>query len=151
MKEIFFKSNKNFIPLVKKIAPILKKYEELHVVCTGHPFNEEENKLFEDLGFSDRFVCQWIADDATMYNLYHHAVCFVYPSEYEGFGIPIIEAINCGVPVIAATGSCLEEAGGPDCQYVNPDDESALAQAIEHIIDKPENQNQRRDSIAKSK
>ena len=66
--------------------------------------------------------------------IYHLAKVFIYPSRYEGFGIPIIEAIHCGVPVVAATGSCLEEAGGPDCLYVNPDDEKALAQAIETFL-----------------
>ena len=55
---------------------------------------------------------------------------------YEGFGIPIIEAIQSGLPVVAATGSCLEEAGGPDCLYVGPDDvdgnAAAILSAIEH-------------------
>ena len=50
------------------------------------------------------------------------AEVFVYPSRYEGFGIPIIEAVGCSLPVVACTGSCLEEAGGPDCLYVDPMD-----------------------------
>ena len=62
--------------------------------------------------------------------IYQQAECFVYPSRYEGFGIPIIEAIQSGLPVVACTGSCLEEAGGPNSLYVHPDDEEALAQAI---------------------
>ena len=62
---------------------------------------------------------------------YAQAEVFVYPSRYEGFGIPIVEAISCGLPVVACTGSCLEEAGGPDCLYVSPDDERAMAEAIQ--------------------
>ena len=59
---------------------------------------------------------------------------FVYPSVYEGFGIPIIEAISCGLPVVACTGSCLEEAGGPDCYYVQPGDVEGMADAIRHSL-----------------
>ena len=59
---------------------------------------------------------------------------FVYPSVYEGFGIPIIEALNSKIPVIAATGSCLEEAGGPDSIYVNPSDENELAFQINRVL-----------------
>lgn len=62
--------------------------------------------------------------------IYKAALVFVYPSRYEGFGIPIVEALNVGVPVIAATGSCLEEAGGGGSIYVSPDDAKALADAI---------------------
>ena len=65
---------------------------------------------------------------------YKLAKCFVYPSRYEGFGIPIIEAIHSGIPVVATTGSCLEEAGGPDCIYISPDDPVALANAINQLI-----------------
>ena len=63
-------------------------------------------------------------------SVYQQAEAFVYPSRYEGFGIPIIEAIQSGLPVVAATGSCLEEAGGPDCLYVHPDDAKGMAKAI---------------------
>lgn len=65
--------------------------------------------------------------------VYQQAELFVYPSRFEGFGIPIIEAIHSGLPVIAATGSCLEEAGGQGALYVNPDDFSQLAEAINRL------------------
>lgn len=66
--------------------------------------------------------------------LYDGAEAFVYPSRYEGFGIPIIEAISRGLPVVACTGSCLEEAGGPDSIYVDPDDAQAMADAIKSVL-----------------
>ena len=66
--------------------------------------------------------------------LYRMADCFVYPSRYEGFGIPIIEAISQGLPVVACTGSCLEEAGGPDSLYVSPDDPEAMAHALSQVL-----------------
>ena len=70
--------------------------------------------------------------------IYHLAEVFVYPSRYEGFGIPIIEAIQSGLPVVACTGSCLEEAGGPDSLYVDPDDEKAMADAIQKASEEKE-------------
>lgn len=72
--------------------------------------------------------------DTDLPALYAGAECFVYPSVYEGFGIPIIEAISCGLPVVACTGSCLEEAGGPDSLYVAPNDAIGMANAIRHSL-----------------
>lgn len=65
--------------------------------------------------------------------IYQSATIFIYPSLYEGFGIPIIEAAFGKTPVIAATGSCLEEAGGPDSIYINPQDILGLADAIKQL------------------
>lgn len=62
--------------------------------------------------------------------LYQGASLFIYPSQYEGFGIPIVEALQSGVPVIAAKGSCLEESGGPDSRYISPNNEVELAEQI---------------------
>lgn len=62
--------------------------------------------------------------------LYQCASIFVYPSHFEGFGIPIVEALQSGVPVIATKGSCLEESGGPDSRYVSPNDPAELAEQI---------------------
>jgi glycosyltransferase involved in cell wall biosynthesis len=72
--------------------------------------------------------------DADLPALYAGAECFVYPSVYEGFGIPIIEAISCGLPVVACTGSCLEEAGGPDSLYVAPNDAIGMTNAIRRSL-----------------
>lgn len=65
--------------------------------------------------------------------IYQLAQLFVYPSVFEGFGIPIVEALNSGVPVITSTGSCFSEAGGTGSVYVSPDDVPALAAAIKKV------------------
>lgn len=83
-----------------------------------------------------------IGDD-DLQAIYQLAETFVYPSRYEGFGIPIIEAIQSGLPVVACTGSCLEEAGGPDCLYASPDDDAAFANAINQTLIGAEGRKQR--------
>lgn len=62
----------------------------------------------------------------------------VYPSRFEGFGIPLLEALVSGIPAIGCTGSCLEEAGGPDSLYVDPDDDEGLASAIDKVLSSAE-------------
>jgi glycosyltransferase involved in cell wall biosynthesis len=66
--------------------------------------------------------------------IYQLAKVFVYPSRYEGFGIPVLEAITSGAPVIAAKGSCLEEAGGSGSIYVDPDNDADLADKLNAVI-----------------
>jgi len=66
--------------------------------------------------------------------LYAAAEVFVYPSRYEGFGIPIIEAVSMGLPIVGCTGSCLEEAGGPHNLYVSPDDAEGMADAVSRLL-----------------
>lgn len=73
---------------------------------------------------------------------YQMASIFVYPSFFEGFGIPIIEALHSNIPVIAAKGSCLEEAGGKHSIYINPLDEKELALEIDKLMNNPELVNQ---------
>ncbi|WP_320004488.1 glycosyltransferase family 4 protein [Shiella aurantiaca] len=70
--------------------------------------------------------------------LYQMAKVFVYPSVFEGFGIPLVEALQSGVPAIGATGSCLEEAGGAGSLYTHPHNADELASHINRIIDHPE-------------
>lgn len=67
--------------------------------------------------------------------LYSMAEFSSYTSRYEGFGIPVIESLSTGTPVIAATGSCLEEAGGPGAVYVAPDDVDAFVEAAGRMCD----------------
>lgn len=66
--------------------------------------------------------------------VYQMARVFTYPSRYEGFGIPILESLCSRTPVVATTGSCLEEAGGKGAIYVNPDDADGLAESLNMVM-----------------
>ena len=110
--------------------------ESLHLVIVGRttPYAREVMNTARQMGVAQRVhVLTDVPNDDLMV-IYKLADCFVYPSRYEGFGIPIIEAIQSGLPVVAATQSCLEEAGGPDSLYVDPDDADGLARAIATAI-----------------
>lgn len=76
--------------------------------------------------------------------LYAMATLSSYTSRFEGFGIPVIESIAVGVPVIAATGSSLEEAGGPGAVYVDPDDVTGYVDAVRLLLD---SEGRRRDMV----
>jgi len=67
--------------------------------------------------------------------IYQQADAFIYPSRFEGFGIPILEALFSRTPVITSSGSCLYEAGGKSSIYVDPDDTEEMIQAIRLVLD----------------
>jgi glycosyltransferase involved in cell wall biosynthesis len=98
---------------------------DIHLVSVGR-----QTKYAQELPQNNRIHLLSGVPDTDLAIIYSLAEAFVYPSRYEGFGIPIIEAIAAGLPVVACTGSCLEEAGGPDCLYVDPDDVEGMAAAI---------------------
>lgn len=114
--------------------------DDLHLVILGRPtpYVREVTNEAQRLGVENRVHLLHGVPTDHLIAIYHLAQCFVYPSRYEGFGIPIIEAIQSGLPVVAATGSCLEEAGGPANLYVNPDDAKAMANAIATAINERE-------------
>jgi len=76
--------------------------------------------------------------DAELRVLYQQAACFVFPSRYEGFGIPPIEAMACGCPVVAATAGAVIETCGDAALYCDPDDQTAIATTVGRVIDEPD-------------
>ena len=118
---------------------------DVHLVAVGRPtaYAKKVSAEAARCGLGSRVhLLSGIADDE-LAALYQLAEVFVYPSRYEGFGIPVIEAIHSGLPVVACTGSCLEEAGGPDSLYVSPDDAEALAHAVSQMLRGSEGREQR--------
>ena len=69
-------------------------------------------------------------DEADLPALYSAAEFFAYPSLYEGFGLPIIEALACGTPVLTGDNSCLPEAGGPGALYVKAEEVHSIAEGL---------------------
>ncbi len=71
-----------------------------------------------------------------MYQLFYNAAeVFIYPSLYEGFGLPVVEAMACGVPVITAQGSSLEEVAGDAALLVDPLSDSSIASAMQRVLE----------------
>ncbi len=122
------------ILLAVQALPLLP--EDLHLVVVGRqkPYAQQVLSEARRLGVDTRLHLLQGVPNADLPALYQMAEACVYPSRYEGFGIPIIEAIQSGLPVVACTGSCLEEAGGPSCLYVSPDDPEAFASALLQVL-----------------
>ena len=122
------------ILLAVKALPSLPADLSLVIIGRHTHYTNEVLDFINTHGLSRRvFILHGVPDDR-LPALYAQAQAFVYPSVYEGFGIPVIEAISCGLPVVACTGSCLEEAGGPDSLYVAPDDPEALAATVRQVL-----------------
>lgn len=94
--------------------------------------------LARDLGLADRVEFAGYRDDEALRTLYHAAIGLVYPSLGEGFGLPIVEAMACGCPVITSTVSSMPEAAGEAALLVDPRDTAALARAMNRLRDEPE-------------
>ena len=131
------------ILLAVKALPYLPEDVNLVIVGRHTKYTEKVSDYIKTHNLSHRIQILHGVTDEELPALYAGAEAFVYPSRYEGFGIPIVEAISMGLPVVACTGSCLEEAGGPDSLYVDPDDEQAMAQAIRQSLKGAEGREQR--------
>lgn len=108
---------KRFELFVHESRKFLLDNPDIRVVCTGRGFTDKEKCLFEQLGLKDRFVSMFV-DTNTLYSLYHFAICFVFPSIYEGFGLPVLEAMACGCPALISNASCFPEIGGDAAFYI---------------------------------
>ncbi len=125
---------KNFQPLVKSIVPLLKKDKKLHIVCAGPEFSEEEKNMFEELGIKGQIESHFADSDVLSY-MYQNALCFVFPSLYEGFGLPTLEAFSCGCPTIISNTSCMPEVGGDAALYINPKDSNDMLNKVKNVIE----------------
>lgn len=129
------KGYKNFYQWLSAIRPLLVADPALKVVCTGNAFTRSELDLFKKWGVSESIIhCS--ASDAELASLYSHALCFVFPSHYEGFGIPILEAFSNGCPICISDASCFPEVAGDAALYFNPNDAQSMQDTLRELITK---------------
>lgn len=124
---------KNFKPLAEAISKLMKTEMNLKLICVGRPFNYEENLLLSKLGIADQTKALYVNDD-TLNDLYSNALLFVYPSLYEGFGMPILEAFANNCPVCLSNTSCFPEIAGNAGSYFDPNDQESILFAVKNVI-----------------
>ncbi|GHV66176.1 mannosyltransferase [Bacteroidia bacterium] len=124
---------KNFTRCAKAFAKIAENNKDLKFICTGQPFSKEELTLFENLKISN-LVQHLFVNDNQLVTLYKHAQLFVFPSEYEGFGIPILEAFASGCPIALSNTSCFPEIAGNAGLYFDPIDVDSIVAAMQQLL-----------------
>lgn len=103
---------KNFIWMLKVIAPLLVQENILLICAGGGYFDDYEQKNIEQCKLNNYVKHIEIDSDPVLQNLYEHAQFFIYPSQYEGFGIPILESFACKCPVVLSDSSSFPEIAG---------------------------------------
>jgi len=140
-KYLLFVGNRNNYKNFYFFAEVFKKvsfsYPDVFIVCTGSEFNKDEKNFFNKLGLQDKIIHRFTSD-GDLKILYQHAIAFVFPSQYEGFGLPVLEAFSCGCPVLCSNTSSLSEIAKDAVVYFDPKNPNSLLNAVYQVLSKEE-------------
>lgn len=129
-------SRKNLLGIVKSMAFLPRDMQiPLIIIGNGHQYKKEVLEYAEKAGLTKHLqLISIVHDPLELQAIYQKARIFIYPSFYEGFGLPVTEALLSKVPVITSNQSSLPEAGGPSSYYINPNQPEEMAEAIKIIL-----------------
>jgi len=123
---------KNFGKFAEAIAPLLIRYD-LRLICTGQAFTKEEEAFLFKHKIGDRVTSKFVSD-SELRDIYAKAILFAFPSLYEGFGIPILEAFSSGCPVVLSNASCFPEIAEDAAVYFDPNSIEDMREAIGRVL-----------------
>lgn len=126
-------NHKNFERLLKAYKKVTEKDSEVYLVCTANKFTKNELELIRKLKITDK-VIHIFSNSQTLKILYGKAIAFVFPSLYEGFGLPVLEAFACGCPAVLSNTSSLPEVGKDAAVYFDPYSEDSIEDAISTVL-----------------
>lgn len=126
--------NKNFDRFIQAFSEFHKKFPEILLICTRSAFTKSEKENFEKLGCinSVRFIG---ANESEMQRLYRDCEFFVFPSLYEGFGMPLLEAMTCNAPIICSNASCFPEIAKDAALYFEPTSVDDMKEKMIHLLE----------------
>lgn len=123
---------KNFSLFLRAMQPVVET-ENVKILCVGAPFTDNEQAQILSLGMKDA-VLSLFAEDDHLYTIYHKALCFVYPSCYEGFGLPVLEAWAGDCPLVLSRSSCFPEIAGEAAVYFEENNAGDLTSQTLRVI-----------------
>lgn len=118
--------------MLQEVAAALKQRGIVIAVAGG-----DNAQIFRDVADRSFELRLGRVSDGELRALYQHAACFLFPSRYEGFGLPPVEAMACGCPVLAVGGGAVEEACRDGALYFRSDDGASLARSVTRLLDEP--------------
>lgn len=130
---------KNLPALVRAFARVLREVPAARLVVVGPPDARypEAEAAAREVRLGDAVEWRGYVDGPGLVRAYREAAVFALPSRYEGFGLPVIEAMACGTPVVCGNGSSLPEVAGDAAALVPPDDEGEIAAAVVRVLTDP--------------
>lgn len=139
---------KNFQGALKALAKAVSVRSDVRLCVVGRPFSREEEILIHSLKLDSSILHYGLSDDRHLAKLYRNSLALIYPSFYEGFGIPPLEAMSCGTVVVASHSSSLPEVVGDGGILFDPRRHDDLADILLFLLDNP---SKRDHFIAKGK
>lgn len=131
--------NKNTMTLVKAYANLKKSINHnLVIIGNGGKYKKEVESYIHSKGLEDRVIILSNVTNDDLPAFYQRSDLFCFPSHFEGFGIPIIEALFSKTPVITSKGSVFPEAGGPNTIYIDPNNKEELSEQISNVLTNPD-------------
>jgi len=131
------KGYKNFDTLLRAFSTMSSQRRSVRLLCVGGPpFDQAEITRIGSLNLQNQVTHRTVTDD-DLPALYAAAICLVFPSLYEGFGLPIVEAFAAGCPVVLAEMECSVEVGAGAAQFFGANDDETLAEIIERMLTDP--------------
>ena len=125
---------KNFELALKAFARVATQHRDLHLLCVGGPpLQDDEATAIRERGLAQRVHHTWLSDD-DLPAAYQHAEAFLFPSRYEGFGLPVVEAFTAGCPAVVSDIECFREVAADGAVFVGPDDVEATAEAVSRLL-----------------
>lgn len=124
---------KNFWPMVRFIREWLLNENDLILVCIGSVFSELEHEQILKLNLESKIIA-FHANENSLRSIYAGAACLIYPSMYEGFGLPLIEAMQAECAILSSNTSCLPEIGADACLYFDPLTFEGLIKGLECLM-----------------
>lgn len=139
---------KNTLGLIKAFAQIPKSRRIPLLIIGRHTkYFKQVNAYVQEHGLIHEVI---FLDKVEFYELsaiYQMASAFIYPSVFEGFGIPLLEAAESGIPIITSTGSCFKEAAGEDAIFIDPLNHNELASAILEVLNADQSERVRKQQV----